>query len=45
MILTTRYIMQSDTLEAYDFGWHSDIRAVLMMLALLHIVKAALLAD
>ncbi len=45
MILSTSYVMESDPLEANDFRWHSDIRAVLMMLALLHIVKAALLTD
>lgn len=37
--------MQSDPLEAYDFGWQSDIRTILMMLALLNIVKTALLTD
>jgi hypothetical protein len=45
MILTTGNIMQSNSLKANDFGWHSDIRAVLMMLALLDIIKATLLAD
>jgi hypothetical protein len=45
MILTTGYVVQSDPLKANDFGWHSDIRAILMMFSLLHIVKATLLAD
>ena len=37
--------MQSDPLEANNFGGNSYIRAVLMMLALLNIVKTALLTD
>jgi hypothetical protein len=45
MILSTGNVMQSDPLEANNFGGNSYIRAVLMMLALLNIVKTALLTD
>jgi hypothetical protein len=45
MILSTGYVMQSNPLEANDFSGNSYIRAVLMMLALLYIVKTALVTD
>ena len=45
MILSTGNVMQSDPLEANNFGGNSYIRAVLMMLALLNIVKTTLLTD
>ena len=45
MIFPTGYVMQADPLEANDFSGNSDIIAVLMMLALLNIVKSALLTH